>query len=520
MSGFRIRLIGSYVLFLLFLGIVAGVGLAGVRSVGSAAGAAQDDAVGSVTRTLLLMVGIGIPAGVACAWLLVRQMARPMRELAGLLDKAAAGDLTHRGAWLAKDEFGDLVRHFNTLADGLSEALRGMTRDSGGLTAAAEELTVSSGEISASVADSAARAGAVATATEQVSTNVRSVAAATEEMSASIREIAHNTNLAAGVASNAVEAVETATVTVAQLGTSSAEIGHVIKVITTIADQTNLLALNATIEAARAGEAGKGFAVVAGEVKELARETSQATEDISRRIDAIQADSTAAVAAISQISSIIDQINETQLTIASALEEQTATTNEMSRNVTEAAYGADEIAGSIAGVATAAAASSDGVGESLTAISELTRMAAELSKSVGRFTLAGAGGAGVEISTHEQITAAIAAHGAWKYRLADAVAAGTHVEDVAAVSKDDRCAFGTWLSGAEPSSADRARHETARTQHAGFHLEAAEVLRQVSGRNLDKARTAIAPGGSFAEASRDLTKTMIEWRRAVEGARV
>ena len=142
--------------------------------------------------------------------------------------------------------------------------------------------------------------------------------------------------------------------TVAKLGESSAEIGNVIKVITSIAQQTNLLALNATIEAARAGEAGKGFAVVANEVKELAKQTAKATEDISRKIEAIQNDTKGAVEAIAQIGKIINQINDIQNTIASAVEEQTATTGEISRNVAEAAKGSNEIAQNITGVAQAA----------------------------------------------------------------------------------------------------------------------------------------------------------------------
>jgi methyl-accepting chemotaxis protein len=151
-----------------------------------------------------------------------------------------------------------------------------------------------------------------------------------------------------------MQVAETTNATVGKLGDSSIEIGNVIKVITSIAEQTNLLALNATIEAARAGEAGKGFAVVANEVKDLARETAKATEDIGRRVEAIQADTREAVDAIAEISSVIARINDYQTTIASAVEEQTATTNEMSRNVAEAAMGSTEIAQNIVGVATAA----------------------------------------------------------------------------------------------------------------------------------------------------------------------
>lgn len=172
----------------------------------------------------------------------------------------------------------------------------------------------------------------------------------------------------------------------AKLGESSAEIGNVIKVINSIAQQTNLLALNATIEAARAGEAGKGFAVVANEVKELAQETAKATEDIRRRIQAIQSDTEAAVSAITEISRIIAQINDTQSTIASAVEEQTATTNEMGRNVTEAATGSNDIAENITGVARSASETTTAAATTSQAAEELARMAAELQQLVGQFS--------------------------------------------------------------------------------------------------------------------------------------
>ena len=204
-------------------------------------------------------------------------------------------------------------------------------------------------------------------------------------MTASIREIAQNATEAASVATGAVGVASQAQDTVASLGESSAEIGQVIKVITSIAQQTNLLALNATIEAARAGDAGKGFAVVANEVKELAKETAKATEDIGRKIEAIQGDTSGAVSAISEISEVIGRINDIQTTIASAVEEQTATTNEIARSVTEAAGGANGIADDISQVASAADDTRQGAQNTLQSATELSTMAAELKAQVGRF---------------------------------------------------------------------------------------------------------------------------------------
>ncbi|MDB5346062.1 MAG: methyl-accepting chemotaxis sensory transducer with Pas/Pac sensor [Schlesneria sp.] len=267
----------------------------------------------------------------------------------------------------------------------LEVILRKVSENSTAMAAASEELSSVSTQMSANAEETAVQSGVVSAASEEVSKNTQIVATGIEEMSASIKEIAKNATDAARVATSAVKVAEMTNATITKLGVSSADIGKVIKVITSIAQQTNLLALNATIEAARAGEAGKGFAVVANEVKELAKETAKATEDISQRIEAIQGDTKGAIEAIAEISGIINQINDISSTIASAVEEQTACTNEIARNISEASRGTSEIAQNITSVAEAARSTTEGANNSQRAAEELACMAAELHGIVSEF---------------------------------------------------------------------------------------------------------------------------------------
>jgi methyl-accepting chemotaxis protein len=309
----------------------------------------------------------------------------PLNEIGQVLDGLAAGDLTRT---VNKDYAGDfqkLKNSVNTMAIQVRQAMQQIGRSTSALVSSAEELNKVSQQMSSSADETAAQANVVSAASDQVSKNVQTVATGADEMGASIKEIAKNTAEATKVAITAVKTAEATNQTIEKLGQSSAEIGQVIKVITSIAQQTNLLALNATIEAARAGEAGKGFAVVANEVKELAKETAKATEDIGQKIEAIQADTKGAVSAIGQISAVIHQINDIQNTIASAVEEQSATTNEISRNLAEAAKGAVDITKNISGVADAARSTTAGAVDTQKSAQSLERMSAELQELVSQF---------------------------------------------------------------------------------------------------------------------------------------
>jgi methyl-accepting chemotaxis protein len=359
-----------------------------IESIEAETDAVQKDADGDRARSMVLMtvaLVLGLASLASLAWLITRSITRPLHRTVAALTGFAGGDLSQRVEETSTAELGDLERALNQSIESVSAIVTAVASSSEAVAAASEELSASSQQIAAGAEETAVQAGVVAGAADEVSRNVQTVAAGAEEMGASIREIAASANDAARVASEAVGIVETTNVSVAKLGTSSQEIGNVVKVITSIAEQTNLLALNATIEAARAGEAGKGFAVVANEVKELAQETARATEDIARRVETIQADTTGAVDAIEQISTIIGSINDYQLTIASAVEEQTATTNEMSRNVSEASTGSGEIATNINGVATAADTTTQAVNQTRAAIDELAHMAATLRTEISRF---------------------------------------------------------------------------------------------------------------------------------------
>ncbi|MCU1485569.1 MAG: methyl-accepting chemotaxis sensory transducer [Actinomycetia bacterium] len=343
---------------------------------------------GRARATTVALLAFALLVAMALGLLLAKLIATPLRRTVDVLRRAADGDLTIRLGLATKDEVGQAGAALDRMLERTATVIRAIGDNATTLASSSEELSAVSQQLGASAEETSAQSTTAAAAAEQVSANVGTVAAGAEEMGASINEIAGSATEAARVAGEAVAAARVTSDTVDKLGASSAEIGEVIKVITSIAEQTNLLALNATIEAARAGEAGTGFAVVANEVKELAKQTAEATENIASRVTAIQGDAQAAADAIGEITDVIGRINEIQATIASAVEEQSATTNEIGRSVSEAATGATEIARNVTNVAQAAEDTSSGAANTLTAAGDLARMADELRRLVSQFVVA------------------------------------------------------------------------------------------------------------------------------------
>jgi methyl-accepting chemotaxis protein len=366
-------------------------GAAATSAASAAASAAAREARDAyeAARTLtIIAITVAVVLSLAIGLLIARSVRRPVNRMRDVLGQVADGNLTVRAGTVGGGaELGEMAQSLDTTLDALGSVFGVINASTRRLTEASGQLNDTADAMAGNARTAATQADEVVASAGAVAASVDTVAAGSAQMESAIREIAHNATEAARVAHQAVGVAEATTQTVGKLGDSSEEIATVIKLINGIAEQTNLLALNATIEAARAGEAGKGFAVVASEVKELAQETARATEDISRRVEAIQTDTAGAVDAISRISTVIGEINDFQATIAAAVEEQTATTNEMNRNVAEAAHGSQGIAAAISGLAAGTQETNQRVADAQLAAAELARMSGELQEAVARFTV-------------------------------------------------------------------------------------------------------------------------------------
>ncbi|BCJ50099.1 hypothetical protein Asp14428_15740 [Actinoplanes sp. NBRC 14428] len=338
-------------------------------------------------RLMMAGCGLALLLAVALALLLTRSVTVPARRVVAALRRLADRDLTAVLDVDGRDELTEMSRAFNGAVGGVRDALSHVSGRTEGLTAAARSLSELSVRMGGNAEGTSQQARLVSSAADEVSANVAGIAAAAEQVDASIGEIARSSEAAVGIADRGVRTASSTSDAVGRLAEASEEIGEIVSTITSIAKQTNLLALNATIEAARAGESGRGFAVVAGEVKNLAAETAQATEDITAKILAIQQTTQDANAAISEIADVVGQISTFQASIATSVEEQAATTAEIGRTVTEVAGGSRRIAENISGVASTAHSTHEGANDTQQAARGLASMADELGELVATFRI-------------------------------------------------------------------------------------------------------------------------------------
>ncbi len=366
---------------------------AGGRDAGAVAVLASQADMRQSLRWILILTAIASVVSTAVAlivgWWMSRAITRPLAGTVTVLEAMAAGDTSRRLPETGPHELVALAQAVNHTVAGLRQTLDRTAAVASRLHEDAVRLDLSASTTAAAVARIAEQSASVATQAGGVSENVQTVAGAATEMTASIQEISHSATSASQVANEAVAVATEAQTSVTRLGNSSRDIDTVVKAIATIAAQTNLLALNATIEAARAGEAGRGFAVVASEVKHLARQTAEAAQDVAKRVHALQSDATGAVTAIGHIASVVGRINELQGAVAAAVEQQAATTNEITRNAGNASDGAGRIATAIAAVAQDAGEGSTGASDAKAAAERLLKLAGELSHVSGTTSPAG-----------------------------------------------------------------------------------------------------------------------------------
>ncbi|MBT0769905.1 methyl-accepting chemotaxis protein [Kineosporia sp. J2-2] len=348
----------------------------------------QDAAASSASLARDTIVGAGLVLLVVMAAIatgMTRSISSRVERIRQAIGALAKGDLTHSAQLSPTDEFGLMGRDLDMATATLRASITELAGDAVTLSSAASELSSISDSLTSGAQEASGKATQAAESADEVNGSVQSVASGAEEMTASIREIASTASQAADVANESLQMAQTTGSQLTELGEASTQIGDVVRLITSIAEQTNLLALNATIEAARAGDAGKGFAVVADEVKQLAQETARATEDITARIDAIQSKSDAASQAVQRIGEVISQIAQFSVMIASAVEEQSATTREMTESINTAAQSSNQVLVNFSTVAEITDATSRSASASRVAAGNLTTVAGQLNALVSRF---------------------------------------------------------------------------------------------------------------------------------------
>ena len=370
---------------------------------------AYTQAVAGMVVLLLLGVAVAMLLGFAIS----RSIVVPLRESVETLERVAEGDLTATVQVIGTDEVAMMGTALNATVARTASALASIATGASTLATSSETLAMSSAAMGTAAEQTSDVASNVSAAATQVSGNVGHAVLGAQGLGSSIQEIARSATEAADVASRAVTDAVEVNSTVERLESASEQVGDVVAMITKIARQTHLLALNATIEAQRAGDAGKGFAVVADEVKDLARQTAGATEDIDRTIAGIRLEVEAATSGLGRITQVIGQINDTQTTIAAAVEEQNQTTGDIIERMSQAAAGAEEIATTIRGVASAANETSRGVEEARGAVAELASLADDLAHTAARFQVVGeTNDTGPTGSAEETSLETLAAHGA------------------------------------------------------------------------------------------------------------